>query len=71
MLPKIILQGTVDGSRRRGKPRKLWKDNFKEWTGQLMSSLLHITDDRGRWAVITADASVGVLQRRLSITSIS
>ena len=45
-LPMIILQGTVDGSRRRARPRKSWKDNIKEWTGQSMSSLLRIADDR-------------------------
>ena len=59
-LPKIILQGTVDGSRRRGRPRRSWKDNTKEWTGQSMSSLLRIADERVRWAVIAADTSVGV-----------
>ena len=59
-LPKSILQGTVDGSRRTGRPRKSQKDNIKEWTGQSMSSLLRIADDRGRWAVIAAVASVGV-----------
>ena len=47
-LPKIILRGTVDGSRRRGRPRKSWKDKIKEWIGQSMSSLLHITGDRER-----------------------
>ena len=36
-----------------------------------MSPLLRIADDRGRWALITADASVGVLQRRLGIMGIS
>ena len=45
-LPKIILQGTVDGGHRRGRPYKSWKDNIKEWTGQLISSLLHIVDER-------------------------
>ena len=70
-LPKIILQGTVDGRRRRGRPSKSWKDNIKEWTGQSMSTLQHITDDRGRWEVITADSSVGVPQRRLGVTGIS
>ena len=34
-----------------------------EWTGQSVS--LRIEDDRGRRAVIAADASVGVPQRRL------
>ena len=36
-LPKITLQGTVDGSRRRGRPRKSLEGNIKEWTGQSMS----------------------------------
>ena len=47
-LPKIILHGTVEGSRGRGRPRKSWKDNTKEWTGQsqFLSSLVRITDDR-------------------------
>ena len=45
-LPKIILQETVDGSRRRGRLRTSWKGNIKEWTGQSMSSLLRITDER-------------------------
>ena len=34
MLPYVILQGTVDGSRHRGRLCKSWKDNFKECTGQ-------------------------------------
>ena len=66
-----ILQRTVNGSHRRGKPRKLWKANIKVWTGQSMSLLLRITNDRGRWAVITADASVGVPERRLGVMCIS
>ena len=46
------------GSRYRGRPRESWKGNIKEWTGQSMSSLMRIADDRDRWAVIVADASV-------------
>ena len=36
-----------------------------------MSLLLRIADDRGQWAVIEADASVRVPQRRLGIMGIS
>ena len=32
-LPKTILQGTVKGGRRRGRQRKRWEDNIREWTG--------------------------------------
>ena len=97
MLSKIIPQGTVDGSSRRRKLRKSWKDNTVEWTGLSMSSLLRIADDRvselvsccltalqqqkvidvrmrydrGRWAVIAGDASVGVPQQRLGVMGIS
>ena len=45
MLQKIM-QETVDGSHRRGRPHKSWKDTIKEWTGQSMLSLVHIMDDR-------------------------
>ena len=31
-LAKTVLQGTVQGERRRGRQRKRWKDNIKEWT---------------------------------------
>ena len=39
-------------------------------TGQYVSSLLCITDDRGRWALIAADTSVGVSQQHLGIQGI-
>ena len=67
-LLKTILEGTLDGGGRRASPRKSWKDNIEEWTGQLMSLLLCIADDRGRWAVIAAVASVGIPQRRMGVT---
>ena len=28
------VQGTVDGSRRRGRPKKSWIDNIAEWTSK-------------------------------------
>ena len=33
-LTKVILQGTFEGSRRRGRPKKSWIDNIAEWTGK-------------------------------------
>ena len=30
---KTILQGTIRGRRRRGRQKKRWEDNIKEWTG--------------------------------------
>ena len=31
--PKTILHGTVKGKRKRGRQKKRWADNSKEWTG--------------------------------------
>ena len=32
-MAKAFLQGTVKGARRRGRQKKRWEDNIKEWTG--------------------------------------
>ena len=32
-LAKTILQGTVKGGRRQGRPGKRWEDKIREWTG--------------------------------------
>ena len=37
-LAKTILQGTVKGKRKRGKQKKRWEDNIKEWTGMDFAS---------------------------------
>ena len=47
------------------------ENNVKEWTGQSMSSLLRIADDRGRWAVSAADTSGEVPQPCMGVTGIS
>ena len=57
-MPITMLQATAEGGCRKETPGKSWNDNFKEWTSQSLSSLLHVADDRGRRATITAEASV-------------
>ena len=32
-LEKEIMQGTMSGARRRGRPRTAWMDNINTWTG--------------------------------------
>ena len=38
-LCKTVLQGTVEGQRKRGRPKKKWMDNITEWTGQPLYEL--------------------------------
>ena len=45
-MTNTIVQGTVRGPRRRGRQRKRWEDNIKEWTGL---ETQRAADDRKKW----------------------
>ena len=57
-LAKTILQGTVQGGRRRGRQRKRWEDNIPEWTGLKLSNTLRIADNRREWRELAYKSSV-------------
>ncbi|KAK3895277.1 hypothetical protein Pcinc_000994 [Petrolisthes cinctipes] len=48
-LAKTILQGTGRGGRRRGRQRKRWTDNIKEWTERSLASAQALAHDREGW----------------------
>ena len=51
-LAKTILQGTVKGGRRRGRQRKKWEDNIREWTGLEFTKSQRAVENRengGTW----------------------
>ena len=48
-LTKVILQGTVEGSRRRGRPKKSWIDNIADWTGKSFAETQTMTHNRQEW----------------------
>ena len=51
---KIVLQGTVKGARRRGRHKKRWEDNIKEWTRMEFGDSLRAAEDREEWKGIVA-----------------
>ena len=57
-MAKTILQGTVEGARRRGRQKKRWEDNIKEWTGMGFGASLRAAEDREGWKGIVAMSSV-------------
>ena len=57
-IAKTILQGTVKGPRRRGRQKKRWEDNIKEWTGLGFEDSLRAAEDREGWKGIVATSSV-------------
>ena len=55
-LSKVILQGTVEGKRRRGRQRKKWDDNIREWTGLPLASTQALAHERERWREVCSAA---------------
>ena len=43
---KTVLQGTVKGASRRGRQKKRWEDNIKEWMGMGFGDSLRAVEDR-------------------------
>jgi len=44
---KEIMQGTMPGARRRGRPRTAWMDNIKAWTGLSVEESIRMTEING------------------------
>ena len=56
-LCKTVLQGTVEGQRKRGRPRKVWHDNIKEWTGKSTQELNVMARNRDEWRRLVRSAT--------------
>jgi len=48
-LEKEIMQGTMLGARRRGRPCTAWMDNIKTWIGIPVEESIRMTEDRYKW----------------------
>ena len=57
-MAKTILQGTVKGVKWRGRQKKRWEDNIKEWTGMGFGDSLRAAEEREGWKGIVAMSSV-------------
>ena len=44
--------------RDRGRQKKRWEDNIKEWTGMDFASSTRVAENRSRWKGIVANSSV-------------
>ena len=53
-LEKEIMQGTMPGARRRGRPRTAWMDNIKTWTGLPVEESVRMIVDRDKWRKYTS-----------------
>ena len=57
-LAKTILPDTVIGKIKRGRKKKRWEDNIKEWTGIYFASSTRAAKNKTRWKGIVKNLSV-------------
>lgn len=49
---KTAIEGMVEGSRRRGRPQRRWRDDIREWTDTNWSELNLMVHDRVKWRAL-------------------
>ena len=57
-MAKTIVQGTVNGATRRGRQKKRWEDNIKEWTDMEFGDSQRAAEERECWKGIVAISTV-------------
>jgi hypothetical protein len=57
-MTKTILQGTLEGSRGRGRQRKNWFENIKKWTKLATPYLLRKAEDQPHWSALSALSTI-------------
>ncbi|GFN79318.1 UDP-glucuronosyltransferase 2a1-like [Plakobranchus ocellatus] len=59
-IAKTIMQGIVNGGRRRGRQKKRWEDNIREWTGLELRNTLRKAKDREEWKDVVGRSSAAL-----------
>ena len=50
---KVIIQVTVEGKRKKGRPKNKWTDNIAEWTGKSFAETQDMAHNRQEWRELT------------------
>ena len=50
---KTIMEGTIPGSRKRGRPSRRWLQDLTNWTGKSLTELCRATADREKWRTLS------------------
>ena len=48
-IQKTVLEGRMEGSRGRGRPRRQWVDDIKDWSGKQPRECTRLAQDRKAW----------------------
>ena len=53
-----ILEGRIDGRRPRGRPKRRWMDDIKEWTGRSGAACTRTARDRRSWRDVVRSSTI-------------
>ena len=59
-----IIEGQIEGKRSRGRQKKQWFDNIKEWTGLTYTEAKRLAQDRTKWRENTRRCTQMVANRQ-------
>jgi len=59
-----VLHGIVAGKRRRGRPRRRWTDDIKQWTGIPVAECVQLAKDRSAWRALVSVSVISGPQSR-------
>ena len=59
-IQKTLIEGKVKESRQKGRPRRTWLTDIKEWTGANIGKSVRLAADRVCWREMTANLPVVV-----------
>jgi len=59
-----VLEGSMEGTRYQGKPRRQWLNDIEDWTGYKYIQLNEMSMDREQWRKKTREWSAAVANRR-------
>ena len=48
-LALTVLEGSIDGLRHQGRPKRQWMDDIEEWSGCSYIQLKEMSQDREQW----------------------
>jgi len=58
-----ILHGRINGNRSRGRPKRRWSDDVKDWTGLSIQECITLAKDRAAWRSFVSSSLVFNLQK--------
>ena len=56
-MSKTIIQGSIEGIRRRGRPKMQWQDNIVKWTGLDINIVMRAAENREGWKKIVTKST--------------